>query len=149
MKKSLLILLLAGFSIVAMGAKPRPYILSGNKKIYCEKIIDGLFRMKIFMQNSNGPKIVDYSSIDAYYTEGTLYEKHTIEEANINEAFMEVVNSRESLSLVCYEDYSQMRVTSELVLNKPVKRLFLFDKDVFLCEIDPVVADELCEYFSE
>lgn len=149
MKKILFILLITGFSITALANNPRPYIKSGDKKIYCEKIIDGLFKMKAFLPGDNNPTVFQYENVDAYYNDGKLYQKITIEEKEINEAFMEVKERRGSLSLVCYEDYSDLRISTDLTVKMPRKRLFLFDNAVFLCEVSQQVAEELCEYFSE
>lgn len=148
MKKSLLFIALIGLGFSAMSINPRPFVKSGNHKIYCEKIIEGLFNIKIFLPGSDTPIKVSYSDIDAYSLEGRLFQKRTIEEEDINEAFMEVKERRGTLSLVCYEDYREVRVTSDLVLKTPKRRLFLFDRDVFLCEMSEAKAKELCEYFS-
>jgi hypothetical protein len=149
MKKFLLILLITGFSITALANKPRPYIKSGNKKIYCEKIIDGVLKMKAYLPGDITPTIFQYSMVDAYFNNGKLYQKVSIQEENINEAFMEVKEKRGSLSLVCYEDYSDMHLSTDLTVKMPRKRLFLFDNSVFLCEVSQDVAEELCAYFSE
>ena len=148
MKKSLLFIALIGLGFSAMSINPRPFIKSGNHKIYCERLIEGFFKLKIFLPGSHIPIKVNYSEIDAYSIEGRLFQKVTIEEEDIHEAFMEVKERRGTLSLVCYEDYREVRVTSDLVLKTPKKRLFLFDRDVFLCEMSEEKAKELCEYFS-